>query len=117
MLLYWQNILKHQRSVLIITVFLYYQVLGTDGLNAYLNKYRIELDPQLEALVGRYSIPWLTRPLMKDNYVCEAHLHPFFFWGCRHSRKPWAKFINADNQHLVSPEVCANGACISYLPD
>ncbi|VAH46514.1 unnamed protein product [Triticum turgidum subsp. durum] len=39
-----------------------------------LNKYRIELDPQLEALVGR------------------------------HSRKPWSKFINADNQHLVSPE-------------
>lgn len=24
---------------------------------------------------------------------------------CRHSRKPWSKFINADNQHLVSPEV------------
>ncbi|KDO78978.1 hypothetical protein CISIN_1g014406mg [Citrus sinensis] len=22
----------------------------------------------------------------------------------RHSRKPWSKFINADNQHLVSPE-------------
>ncbi|CAN6281261.1 unnamed protein product [Urochloa humidicola] len=50
------------------------KVLGTDSLNAYLNKYHIELDPQLEALVGR------------------------------HSRKPWAKFINADNQHLVSPE-------------
>jgi casein kinase II subunit alpha len=52
------------------------QVLGTEALNAYLNKYHIELDPQLEALVGR------------------------------HSRKPWSKFINADNQHLVSPEVC-----------
>lgn len=24
---------------------------------------------------------------------------------CRHSRKPWSRFINADNQHLVSPEV------------
>ncbi|KAE8718519.1 putative casein kinase II subunit alpha [Hibiscus syriacus] len=24
--------------------------------------------------------------------------------GYRHSRKPWSKFINADNQHLVSPE-------------
>lgn len=53
---------------------LHSQVLGTDSLNSYLNKYRIELDPQLEALVGR------------------------------HSRKPWSKFINADNQHLVSPE-------------
>ncbi len=29
------------------------QVLGTDELNAYLNKYRLELDPHLEALVGR----------------------------------------------------------------
>jgi len=29
-------------------------VLGTDELNAYLNKYQLELDPQLEALVGRY---------------------------------------------------------------
>ncbi|XP_042472491.1 casein kinase II subunit alpha-1-like [Zingiber officinale] len=47
---------------------------GTDELNVYLNKYRLELDPQLDALVGR------------------------------HSRKPWSKFINADNQHLVSPE-------------
>ncbi|PSS21241.1 Casein kinase II subunit alpha-2 like [Actinidia chinensis var. chinensis] len=50
------------------------KVLGTDELNAYLNKYHLELDPQLEALVGRQS------------------------------RKPWSKFINADNQHLVSPE-------------
>ena len=23
---------------------------------------------------------------------------------CRHSRKPWTKFVNADNQHLVSAE-------------
>ncbi|RVX00094.1 Retrovirus-related Pol polyprotein from transposon RE2 [Vitis vinifera] len=49
-------------------------VLGTDELNAYLNKYRLELDPQLDALVGR------------------------------HSRKPWSRFINPDNQHLFSPE-------------
>ncbi|XP_039009357.1 casein kinase II subunit alpha-2-like [Hibiscus syriacus] len=50
------------------------KVLGTDGLNAYLNKYHLELDLELDALVGR------------------------------HSCKPWSKFINADNQHLVSPE-------------
>nr|GMD89163.1 casein kinase II subunit alpha-2-like [Ipomoea batatas] len=50
------------------------KVLGTDELNAYLNKYHLELDPQLDALVGR------------------------------HSRKPWSRFINSDNQHLVSPE-------------
>ena len=50
------------------------KVLGTQELHAYLNKYRIELYPHLEALVGR------------------------------HSRKPWSKFVNADNQHLVTPE-------------
>ena len=50
------------------------KVLGTQELHAYLNKYRVELDPHLEALVGR------------------------------HSRKPWSKFVNADNQHLVTPE-------------
>ena len=32
------------------------QVLGTDELNAYLNKYRLELDPHLAALVGRLVI-------------------------------------------------------------
>jgi len=31
--------------------------LEQNGLNAYLNKYRIELDHQLGALVGRYNIP------------------------------------------------------------
>jgi hypothetical protein len=38
------------------TSFISEQVLGTDDLNAYLNKYRIVLDPQLEALIGRYSV-------------------------------------------------------------
>ncbi|MBA0608369.1 hypothetical protein Godav_020600 [Gossypium davidsonii] len=50
------------------------KVLGTDELNAYLNKYGIELDPHLLFLVGR------------------------------HSHKPWTKFINAENQHLALPE-------------
>ena len=49
-------------------------MLGTDGLDSYLRKYGVELDPQLEALVGR------------------------------HSRKPWTKFVTAENQHLVTPE-------------
>jgi casein kinase II subunit alpha len=26
------------------------------------------------------------------------------FVPCRHSRKPWTKFANSDNQHLVSAE-------------
>ncbi|KAL0381530.1 UNVERIFIED_CONTAM: Casein kinase II subunit alpha-2 [Sesamum angustifolium] len=50
------------------------KVLGTDELNAYLHKYHLELEPQLAVLVGR------------------------------HSRKPWSKFVKADNQHLASPE-------------
>ena len=50
------------------------RVLGTDEFYRYLNKYGLELDPGLEALVGR------------------------------HSRKPWTKFVSADNQHLATPE-------------
>ncbi|KAK3020802.1 hypothetical protein RJ639_047674 [Escallonia herrerae] len=50
------------------------KVLGTDELNTYLSKYRLELDPHLSILVGR------------------------------HGRKPWTKFINADNQPIAVPE-------------
>ncbi|XP_022752296.1 casein kinase II subunit alpha-4, chloroplastic-like [Durio zibethinus] len=50
------------------------KVLGTDELTAYLNKYCIDLNPHLAALVGR------------------------------HSRKPWTKFINVENQHRALPE-------------
>ena len=47
------------------------RVLGTDDLHAYLRKYGIELDPQLEALVGR------------------------------HPRRPYSKFVTPDNAHLA----------------
>ncbi|XP_024977760.1 casein kinase II subunit alpha-4, chloroplastic-like isoform X2 [Cynara cardunculus var. scolymus] len=50
------------------------KVLGTDELNTYLQRYLLELDPHLSALVGR------------------------------HNRKPWTKFVNADNQHLAVAE-------------
>ncbi|KAK8962500.1 hypothetical protein KSP40_PGU000291 [Platanthera guangdongensis] len=50
------------------------KVIGTDEFSAYLHKYRLELDPQLAALVGR------------------------------HSRKPWVRFINDTNQHVAVPE-------------
>ncbi|CAH9110950.1 unnamed protein product [Cuscuta epithymum] len=50
------------------------KVLGADGLNAYLQKYNIELDPHLMTKVGRDS------------------------------QKPWSKFMNVDNKHLVSPQ-------------
>lgn len=50
------------------------KVMGTDDLYAYLSKYSIELDPHLEALVGR------------------------------HSKKPWPRFTTSENAHLVSAE-------------
>jgi len=51
------------------------RVLGTDGLYDYLDKYSLELDPNFDDIIGR------------------------------HSRKAWTKFVNPENQHLVSNEV------------
>merc|ERR1712118_578741 len=51
------------------------KVLGTDELFDYLDKYNLELDPHFDGILGR------------------------------HTRKPWSKFLNPDNQHLVSPEL------------
>ena len=39
-----------------------------------LYRYNLELDPHFDGILGR------------------------------HTRKPWSKFLNAENQHLVSPE-------------
>ncbi|OZJ05126.1 Casein kinase II subunit alpha [Bifiguratus adelaidae] len=50
------------------------KVLGTDELHAYLKKYDIILDSQYDDILGRYP------------------------------RKPWHKFITADNQKFVSEE-------------
>lgn len=50
------------------------QVLGTDELFEYLDKYDLELDPHFDGILGR------------------------------HSKKPWMRFVNAENQHLVSDE-------------
>lgn len=50
------------------------EVLGTEDFYSYLEKYSLQLDPQLERLVGR------------------------------HSRKPWLKFVRSGNRHLASPE-------------
>lgn len=49
------------------------KVLGTNELYRYLSKFEIELDPQLEAMVGR------------------------------HEKQPWQKFINSKNSHLANP--------------
>ncbi|KAL7409591.1 kinase-like domain-containing protein [Mrakia frigida] len=50
------------------------KILGTDELYAYLEKYDIDLEPAYDDILGHYR------------------------------RKPWSKFVNADNQHLVSAE-------------
>lgn len=50
------------------------KVLGTNELFDYLDKYALELDPHFDGLLGR------------------------------HARRPWHKFVTADNQHLVTPE-------------
>lgn len=50
------------------------EVLGTGDLYNYLEKYGLQLDPQLERLIGR------------------------------HNRKPWPKFVNARNRQLATPE-------------
>jgi len=50
------------------------KVLGTDELYAYLEKYDLELDAHFDGLLGRWP------------------------------RKPWNKFVTAENTHLVTPE-------------
>lgn len=50
------------------------KVLGTDELFDYLDKYDLDLDPQFDGLLTTQS------------------------------RKPWQRFVTADNSHLVSEE-------------
>lgn len=50
------------------------KILGTDELFNYLDKYDLELDPHFDGIMGR------------------------------HSNRPWQKFVNPENQHLVSEE-------------
>uniref|UniRef100_A0A3Q4N194 non-specific serine/threonine protein kinase n=1 Tax=Neolamprologus brichardi TaxID=32507 RepID=A0A3Q4N194_NEOBR len=52
----------------------YDQVLGTEDLYDYIDKYNIELEPRFNDILGR------------------------------HSRKRWERFVHSENQHLVSPE-------------
>jgi hypothetical protein len=54
--------------------FFSHQVLGTDDLYDYLDKYDLELDPHFDGILSA------------------------------HSKKPWSRFVTPDNQHLVSDE-------------
>jgi casein kinase II subunit alpha len=49
-------------------------VASVDELQAYLDKYAVELDPHFDGMLGR------------------------------HSRKPWERWFTKENQHLISPE-------------
>lgn len=49
-------------------------MLGTDELFEYLDRYDLELDSHFDGLLGR------------------------------HTKKSWNRFVNAENQHLVSEE-------------
>ena len=50
------------------------RVLGTEGLQAYIKKYDLRLDPAIESQLGRYA------------------------------RRPWAKFVNNFNKRYIVPE-------------
>lgn len=50
------------------------QVLGTDDLFDYLDKYDLELDPNVESIMSSYS------------------------------KKPWNRFVTPDNVHLASED-------------
>ena len=50
------------------------RVLGTSELFEYLEKYNIELDQNYEGILGK------------------------------HTKKPWNKFVNNENKHLISNE-------------
>lgn len=51
------------------------RVLGSNGLDEYLERYSVDLDPHFDSVLGRYP------------------------------RKPWTDFVTSANQHLVSDEV------------
>eukprot|EP01122_Echinamoeba_exundans_P005804 TRINITY_DN1596_c0_g1_i2.p1 TRINITY_DN1596_c0_g1~~TRINITY_DN1596_c0_g1_i2.p1 ORF type:complete len:374 (-),score=86.43 TRINITY_DN1596_c0_g1_i2:98-1087(-) len=50
------------------------RVIGTDELDAWIDRYGLAIDPQFRTAIGR------------------------------HSRKPWKKFVTPENQHLAGPE-------------
>ena len=102
----WKNLLKNSWSN--ISMLYWWQILGTDDLYAYLSKYRIELDPNLAALVGRFVplIFFFSFEILVDPQSTfeMSILH-------RHTRKPWNKFLNGDNNHLAVPEVLLPVKC------
>lgn len=104
------------------------RVIGTEELYDYLNKYGIELDPQVGQHLGVWGACTGCGALGCENRaVSPAGRHPQGPSGpppsrsshphptpCvppqlealigTHSRKPWTKFVTPDNAHLVSPE-------------
>ena len=65
------------------------QVLGTEELYEYLDKYQIELDPRFSDILGRHS-----RKRCDISLKLVLTTHPL----------RWERFVHSENQHLVSPE-------------
>lgn len=85
------------------------RVLGTDALWEYLNKYGVELDPQVRRAVGsltccRPPVSGHAVGLLTSSSGSNMRAVQLEAMVGSHSRKPWTKFVTPDNQHLVSPE-------------
>lgn len=68
------------------------KVLGTDELFLYLEKYDIELDAQYDDILGRLVFSIFSQNLLR-TYIPLSY-----------QKKPWVRFITADNQHYISSE-------------
>ena len=69
------------------------KVLGSDKLFKYIDKYKIDLDPRLSSVLGRY---------VATAHVCYQLYK--VICTCRYPHKCWESFVHNDNQHLISPE-------------
>jgi casein kinase II subunit alpha len=77
------------------------KILGTDELLAYLEKYDIELDSHFDEILGRWAECALLLLLLRQS---RPRFNALSVMSKRYPRKPWTKFINAENQRFVSPE-------------
>lgn len=75
-----------------------------------------------KALLGIFCIAYRCSSYIiywnSSGTLCHLLMKTVFNWTVsllcmifRHSRKPWSKFMNSDNQHLVSPEVSLSPNC------
>jgi casein kinase II subunit alpha len=83
------------------------KILGTDDLDAYLEKYEITLDPRFNEILGRYVFSLLLIDTLFILGTFEliptlCNIQPRRLRS--HSKRRWERFIYAENQHLVSQD-------------